>query len=248
MYERFIALPDPHGDHADHKSNQIAYEFMQDFEPEHVISLGDVFDFRPLRKGASKEDQAESMAEDVRMGKEWLRKFKPTVYCLGNHDARLWEAMEYNPNGIIMDLARQGVKDIEYICRENNTEIVPYNFKQCHRIGKANFAHGIQCPMHTAKATAEYYGAGTTFVGHTHSIDYYRSKHIVKAEAYVCGCLCKTDPAYAERRPNTSRWENGFAYGMIHKNTGEVTAWQAKGDGDGVWILPSEMNTYGGET
>lgn len=240
-YEKFVYLPDPHGDHQCERSNNMAYDFIQDFKPEHVIAGGDVFDFRNLRKGASQEDQMESMAKDVRMGKEWLRRFKPTVYLRGNHCERLWETAEYHANGMVMDIAQSGVNDIENIVAELGCHMIRYWQGQVHKIGQAKFAHGHMCPMHTAKATAEFYGAGTTFVGHTHSVDYYRAKGIDRCEAFVCGCLSRLDVKYAERRGNTSRWENGFAYGLIHKVSGEVMGFQARGLDNGDWIFPSEI-------
>ncbi len=240
-YERFVYLPDPHGDQQCEKSNRIAHEFMQDFKPEHIIAGGDVFDFRNLRNGASKEDQAESMEADVRMGKEWLLKFKPTTYLRGNHCERLWDASEHHANGMVQDVAQRGVRDITNIIDGLGCEMIKYDFKQCKRIGRAKFAHSLFCPMHTAKKGAEYYGAGTTFLGHTHSIDYYQAQGIDFAECFVAGCLSRLDPKYAERRANTSRWQNGFCYGMIHKISGHVMGFQARGLQNGEWVFPSEM-------
>ena len=59
--ERIIFASDLHGDLLDSQAVDALYAFTKEWKPHHKIFGGDLFDFRPLRKGATTEEKAETI-------------------------------------------------------------------------------------------------------------------------------------------------------------------------------------------
>ena len=91
--KRFVAVADSHGDMIDEESEKAVLAFISDFKPSVRVHLGDAFDFRCLRRGASDEEKADSLEDDWQMGTDFLRKFyeggKENAYLRGNHSFAL---------------------------------------------------------------------------------------------------------------------------------------------------------------
>jgi predicted MPP superfamily phosphohydrolase len=122
----FIFATDLHGDHQDHASVEALLKFCDIFNPDVRIFGGDLFDFRNIRRGAGVAEKQDSMSADVEAGMEFLSKFKPNVFLLGNHDKRLWDTANFSEHGMISDAAKMGIKDIEKKCRSIKCKILPY--------------------------------------------------------------------------------------------------------------------------
>ena len=80
-YRKFVAGFDLHGDMQDKEAVKKILDFtFKIFKPEVRIFGGDLFDFRCIRKGAGKAEQAESLMDDVAMGMDFLKEFRPHIY------------------------------------------------------------------------------------------------------------------------------------------------------------------------
>lgn len=236
-FKRFMVGFDVHGDQQDVEANRVFFNFSKIWKPEIRVCGGDLFDFRPLRRGASSEEQHESLREDLKQGKAWFNQFKPTHYLRGNHCERLWELAE-NGNGIAADFAGEGVREIEAMVAHHKCTMLPYHKRDgVLRLGHLKIIHGFACGIYAARQTALIYGS--TLFGHVHTIDEHSIPGLDRRVARACGALCKLDMSYNSRMPNTLRQANGFAYGVIAPS-GLYHVWQAESV-EGKWMLPSDF-------
>src|SRR6478609_621792 len=113
--KKFIVVSDVHGDKQDHVATDAALAFTADFKPEIRVIAGDLWDFGAIRKGASPEEQAESMASDYEAGRTFAMKFfkggAVNHLMLGNHDFRAIELAHSN-DAVRADLGHRMVGDI----------------------------------------------------------------------------------------------------------------------------------------
>lgn len=229
---------DIHGDQQDEKANKVFFEFAKSWKPRVRILGGDLFDFRPLRKGASEDERQESLQADLEAGKAWFNRFKPTVFLRGNHDERLWELAE-RANGVVGDYAAKGVAEIEAMVKRHKCKMLPYHKRHgIYHLGDIGFMHGFFPGINSTRQTALIYG--NTVIGHVHSIDVSSIAGLNRRVCRSAGCLCLLDLPYAARIPSTLRQDHGFQYGLHDTATGENQVFQAQQIG-GKWILPTEF-------
>ena len=87
----FVFASDLHGDKQNHEAVEALLKFTKEFNPDVRIFGGDLFDFSPLMRSADAAEKNASMEADVESGMEFLQKFEPNYFLLGNHDDRLWQ-------------------------------------------------------------------------------------------------------------------------------------------------------------
>ena len=114
----FVYASDLHGDKQDYEATHELLNFVEDFKPDIKIFGGDLFDFSPLMRNADAAEKNASMESDVEAGMEFLNKFEPDHFLLGNHDDRLWQTAQNHSVGLVRDTARMGIKDIQKVCRK----------------------------------------------------------------------------------------------------------------------------------
>ena len=90
-FKKFIVAADSHGELIHNESLSKLLGFCDTWKPHIRVDLGDVWDFAPLRGGASLNDQTRSISEDYQAGIRYLETFRPNLLTLGNHDSRIWE-------------------------------------------------------------------------------------------------------------------------------------------------------------
>lgn len=238
---KFVVFGDLHGDIHHPASVKVLRSFIQDFKPKLRVCIGDIWDFRPLRKGCSQDEASEGLRQDVQSGKQLVDLFKPTHVTLGNHDQRLWDEAEHG-RGLVQEYCQRGVDDLTSLFKKHNTTWVPYSVFEGIEIGNAYFCHGFRANLHAAKATAEDFSkpGRHIFFGHTHSVSRYKS--VSGTTAYNIGCMCELNMEYNQRRPNSLRWQNGFAAGEIHDD-GTVVCWVFTPDGN-KWNCVTEVKQY----
>ena len=100
---RFVFASDSHGDMADPEALEALWEFCKDYKPEVRVAGGDHFDLRALRRGVGSSDaeSGESLKADLEAGKDFLRRFRPTVYLWGNHEHRLDNLIASSGSGFV---------------------------------------------------------------------------------------------------------------------------------------------------
>lgn len=235
---RWCAVSDNHGDHADPDATRVFFEWMKHFKPQIRLHLGDCYDFRALRRGASEEERRESMRADIDAGNDFIKRYKPAVWLRGNHDERLWDGATHN-DARIADPCQSGIDRI----RDNagDCTIFPYHKRNgVHKLGDTTFVHGYHSGETATRNAAKIYG--NVVMGHNHFVDSQPIPGLERRVGRCIGCLCRLDADYNRAQANTLRQAHGWAYGFVTK-TGRTVTWQAQ-EIDGKWILPSEARTY----
>ena len=241
--QKFVFASDLHGDQQDSLTVEKLFKFLDIWQPDKVIFGGDLFDFRNIRKNAGAAEKSASTVADVEAGLDFLKKFKPNVFLLGNHDKRLWDVAEYDKHGIVRDYARQGVKHIQARCRSLRCKIIEYKAdKGYFDFGKLRFLHGFATGIYATKKHAEIYSpeAGCVLHGHTHAISHHVIPRINGGQGPALVCLAKFDMSYNVSQPARLVHKHGWAYGWIEGKDFEVL--QAK-EMNGKWQVIEKTKT-----
>lgn len=244
--KRFVAVADSHGDMIDEESEKAVLAFISDFKPSVRVHLGDAFDFRCLRRGASDEEKADSLEDDWQMGTDFLRKFfdggKENVYLNGNHCQRVFKLAD-SCSGLARDYARDGVKRFEQLMKKCRvSQHLPYDSRLgVLRLGNLKMVHGYACGIGAGSKMARAYG--NVLFGHVHTIEVAAvDSDEGPKEARCIGALCKTDMPYNAHQLNKLRHSNGFAYGYLFEN-GDYQLFQARKI-DGRFYAACDIHTY----
>lgn len=240
-FSRFVCAADNHGSNVDESAATAFHEFCKTYKAEHRIHLGDNWDFACLRRGASDEEKREPIRDDIDAGLAFLAKFKPTVFLRGNHDARLYDAVE-SDDGKLADFAGYLAADIEESLK--GVKVYPYCKRRgVHRMGKLAGIHGYHAGLNAARFMAQCYG--DSIGGHVHASDQARTARSDGAVGHTSGALCKLDARYNRAHANTLRQNAGWLYGLTWPN-GSFQVWHADRMDDGTWFLPSEWREVSG--
>lgn len=238
-FGRWMAITDNHGDMIDPQAERAAREFCKWFKPNRRIHMGDVWDFRALRRGAGDEEKREPIRADFDAGMELLSWFKPQVLLRGNHDERLFDCAANARNATLADFCLGYVSEIA--SRLKGVEVLPYSKRHgVYRMGHLKFIHGYNSGITAARLAAQAYG--NVLMGHVHACDVFSIPGLEPREGRAIGCLCRLDMDYNRAQLNTLRQAHGFAYGLVWPN-GKYTVWQAR-DIEGVWVFPSEFKIW----
>lgn len=242
---RFVIAADNHGQEIDPLVEKKFFEWLSDWKPQIRIHAGDLWDFSPLRNGASQEDKAESMEDDYDRGTEFARRLfaggESKHFLRGNHDERLWD-LRFRTEGVLRDFATQKTKEIEGRMKGWGVKTYPYDARLgvC-KIGHLQVIHGFRTGVGAAKAHATIYR--NCIFGHTHSQDVSPVENLDGPSlAMGTGCLCVIDMPYNARQTNKLRHQQGWVYGLIYED-GSYQAFQAKRVGD-RFNLASEIRSY----
>jgi predicted phosphodiesterase len=242
---RFVAVGDNHGDMIDSETESALFAFIEDFKPEVRVHLGDCFDFRALRKGASEDERRQSVSNDLVAGKKFIRDFfkggKENHFLRGNHDERLWRLLE-SSNGSVVDHAKLLVADIERSLKRAGAKVLPYDSRLgVLRIGHLKFIHGYAAGIGATAKHARSYGC--VIHGHTHTIEVAAvDSDDGPREARAIGALCQLDMPYNAHHLGKLRHSNGFAYGYLFEN-GDYQIFQARKI-EGKIYAASDIKTY----
>lgn len=215
--ERFLLGSDNHGDESDEHSVKAILEFKKDFKPDIVVHLGDNWDFRNLRRGASDDEKAESLSEDWEAGSQFISAFlggaRKAYFLRGNHDERLWMFRE-SATGLLRDYAADGIKRVEGICRQLKAKMLPYDSALgVLKLGHLSLLHGYHAGINAASMHARVYG--NCVFGHVHSQEVSAVASLEPAEARSIGCLCNRDMNYINAKTGKLRWAQGWGYGFL---------------------------------
>jgi hypothetical protein len=239
-YTPFIFASDIHGDCQDTAACNALFRFMRDWKPKIRVCGGDLWDFRALRKKASKKETEESTKADLAAGMSFLDAFKPTHFLRGNHDERLWDAAKDGgtQDGLAKDYAAEKVEAIETKLAGWRCTMLPYhNRRGVLKIGHLKFIHGFFCGVTAARQHALAYGS--CVFGHGHAIDVASAPGFDRRVARMVGCLCSLDMDYSRASVGALRYASGWAYGVIDERSGDYQVWQAEGI-NGKFVVAGE--------
>jgi hypothetical protein len=187
--------------------------FRDRYKPEVVIDLGDVHDFAALRAGAGgTPDEVAPLDVDYDAGVAWLRDYRPTHRCHGNHDHRAYKLADH-PRAIVKQAARSLIESIRQVDEANGTIVVPYKRRgNWITFGDTKFGHGFMFNAHAIRDHAEHFGK--CVIAHLHTPGEARGRRFDQPTAWCVGTLA--DPElleYADQRRNTDTWAHGFVWG-----------------------------------
>lgn len=231
---RFCAVGDNHGSLVSREDSETFFQFCKDFKPALKVHLGDNFDFANLRRGADPREEGDDMEPDLTAGFMFLEKFRPNVFLLGNHDWRLWKAMN-DSRGVVRQFAKDTVKQIGATCARMRCEVFPYHSREgVYKHGNLSFLHGYHAGVGAVARHARVYR--NCVFGHLHSNGCVTERGIDTPTAFVVGGLGDhSKMEYAAQRTATLAWGPGWAYGLINEKTGNYVVRIAT-KLDGQWI------------
>lgn len=242
---KFVAAADPHGDMQDPGAVGALMDFIKDWKPEVRAHLGDNWDLRNLRKGASDDEKAASLQDDWDMGNDFLRRFfdggKENYFLRGNHDERIYD-FSRSATGVLRDYANDGIKRIEATIKKCRAKMLPYDSADgVLRLGDLTAIHGYHAGMSAARMHAAVYT--NCIFGHVHTIESAPVASLLPAEARCIGCLCKRDMDYINKKTGKLRWAQGWAYGLLFDD-GSYQLFQTRNI-NGRFYAAENIITYG---
>ncbi len=215
----FIICADPHGDQVDGVTRDALFAHIKELKPVIRIHLGDNWDLRNLRKGATDDEKAESMKEDWEMGVDFMRQFfdggKINHFLRGNHDERVYKFQE-SCSGVLRDYADEAVKKLESTVKRSRANMLPYDSRLgILRLGSMKCVHGYFSGKNACARHAAVYRQ--VLFGHVHTDEAYpvESDEGPK-EARSIACICKIDMSYNQHQANKLRHRNGWASGQMY--------------------------------
>lgn len=212
--ESFVSATDLHGDRQEKTAVSLLKDFVEAFRPKWRIFKGDLFDFRAFRTGASKEEKMHSMRADFKAGMEFLDWYDPDVFIMGNHDQRLFDAVEkdgLHKSGPIADLASILIEQFEKATKK--VIVLPYDKRKgVWSYSGLKFTHGFD-GLDAASMAAVY---GNVIYGHGHAFESAPAPdHDGHRKAQMVGSLAQRDMTYNRAQTRTLRQQNGWAYGAF---------------------------------
>jgi hypothetical protein len=240
-YTTFIAAGDNHGDLFDEDTFLAIQEFIRSEKPTERIHMGDCFEFSSLRKGVSNENNESraSLKDDISAGLDFINMYRPTVFHKGNHDDRLELVISNSTNTHL----REYCEDLKFgINKELRAlgckKILPYHAELgVHRMGMITTVHGYTASDRSVQEHATHYAqpGGACLMGHLHRFEDVNAKKHGGAVGFSTACCMRIhDAHYAKNHLNTSKWANGFLYGVVEGNSYKVLK-AHKFNGQWIW-------------
>lgn len=237
-FKRFLVAGDNHGGLVDKTAVKILTNFAAQWKPDYRVHLGDLWDFSPLRRGASQEEKADGISDDFIAGLEFMDVFKPHFLTLGNHDDRVFQLAQHCADGMLRERCEELTVVIRRELEKRKVQTVTYKVGSHIKLpeGGPKFIHGFRSTVFPAKAHFENWGS--VIHGHCHKPDEHTARHVDGGKAYSVGCLADLSKlTYSDRQPAKLGHRQGFLYGLINTKTGAWNAWQVTNE-NGDWISP----------
>ena len=240
---RIVVMGDNHGSEGDKDTLDAILRFCRDFKPHHRVHLGDNWDLACLRKGVGQSDKEASwnaLHDDVQAGMDWLNAYRPTHFLYGNHDWRIKDAMHSTDSITKLDALKDVDNELRAALRSSGCRIVkPYTVHAGFvDIGPLTFTHGFFHGNDAVLKMAHRFNSGPgagLVMGHLHRAEQHNLERRGGGAVWICGCACRTDLQYAEKRPSTLRWQNSFMAFIVK---GEHYIGRQAHKFNGRWIMP----------
>lgn len=241
----FIAFGDNHGEMEDAEVSAALCRHikagMMGRPFDYRIHLGDCFDCKAWRRGASKGERESSIRKDKRMGLDFLWRTKPSVFLMGNHDDRIltWAEASVGPES---DAAHDFWSDLKEMLRKVGCKkVLPYNRKEGKfRLGPFTFIHGFRSGKQAVREEARTYclPGGCLIMGHLHRIHRENIEKDGGAVGISAGCVGDIDLMdYAKTTGAILTWGQGWVYGYYNKRTGKWRVFEAFKEGREIKVV-----------
>lgn len=218
--QRWIVLPDTHLPYEDRATLRALESYMADHKWDGWIHLGDLIDFNELSRfeaGNNRLDKVGAIQRSYAATAAFLDRHRKLVgpsarmvYIEGNHEDRITQYLEKNPEGVGMLEVPRALR-----LKERRIEWVPFwSTGQLFRLGNAYFCHGRATGKNHTGKMLDRYGV-CLYMGHLHDIQVTskaRWGDHKTLEAATLGCLCRYDQTYLKGNP--TNWMQAF--GVFH--------------------------------
>lgn len=222
-----MAIGCPHGKLANPKALEAVLTFADRWKPKHRIHLGDGFDTSCFRAGAKgTSDESSEQDPDTKAGVDFINKFRPTVFCMGNHEQRLVN-LATHPNELIALAANKVLAECLAPIKRLNAKLIPYRISRegWHELGGYRWGHGHLYGENYLRDSAESFG--NCVVAHAHRAGMQKGRRLDNATAYGVGTLADI-PAmhYASGRRSTLAWSSGMVFGEVCDEKAQLCLWE----------------------
>ena len=226
-WERVLAIGCSHGKLANPAALKAVLTFSERWKPKHRIHLGDAFDTTCFRSGAKgTPDESSPNEPDVKAGVKFLQQFRPTVFCMGNHEQRLVN-LTHHHNEIIAVAANHVLSECLAPIKRLNAKLIPYVITRegWHELGGYRWGHGHIYSENYLRDSAESFG--NCVVAHAHRAGVQKGRRLDNATAYGVGTLADI-PAmhYASGRRSTLAWSSGMVFGEVCGDKAQLCLWE----------------------
>jgi len=173
-----------------------------------------------------KSGDCDEPSADIFAGQKFLHQFRPTVFCMGNHEQRSVELCGSN-HAVVAVAANQMLKEMLSPIKDTGCKIVPYTVhdKGWFKLGGFRFGHGHLYGENYLRDTAEAWG--NTVVAHAHRAGVAKGRRSDNATAYGVGTLADVPQMeYANRRRSTLAWSSGFVFGEVCGDQAQLCLWE----------------------
>lgn len=215
-WEGIVSFGCSHGHFANKKFTDAILGFTERFKPKHRIHLGDAFDFTAFRSGAKgSADEGEPVDCDLNDGRELLLAFRPTVFCIGNHEDRIVRLAQH-PNTIIATAADSVLQKMMEPLKHCRARVIPYTVHNSgwFNLGGYKWGHGHLFAENYLRDTAEAWG--NTVVAHAHRAGIAKGRRSDNPTCYGVGTACDIEKmSYAKGRRATLAWSHGMVFGHV---------------------------------
>lgn len=239
-WRRIMAVGCEHGEHLCPAAQNTVLAFRDAYEPHIVLGLGDVRDFTAFRAGAKgTKDESADIESDFNAGSDWLRRYRPTHRCDGNHDYRVNKLVGHQ-NAVISYAASRVLNEIAEVDRENGTIVHPYHpIKQWFQFGGYRWGHGIMFNQTAMRDHAETFG--NCVIAHLHTPGMMPSRTMTPATCFCVGMMAnKHTMEYAMTFRNWHAWGHGCVFGEVSDTSAHLYLAKAEcGNGEPEdWSFP----------
>lgn len=213
---KMIAQPDTHVVHRDQKAVDVFLKFMEWYQPDIHLIMGDFLDAEGVSHWDSDDLKPREFIPEVVEARELLEcitgvtpntKFRG--YITGNHEDWLRQAMAAKLPTLFNGLKELGLMpDIEALLDLKKFGYEIFDLNNILRIGKAHFTHGLYAGANHPKKHLDTI-KGNIYYGHLHdTLSFHTPTINGMIEAASLGCLCRLDAKFLKGKPNN--WQHGF--------------------------------------
>jgi predicted phosphodiesterase len=221
--ERILIVPDTHVPYEDRRAVRLVLDVAKDFQPHHLIFLGDFWDFYSVSSHSKDPGRANDLEQEIEYGRKLVATIKgvagnpKTTFIAGNHEDRLTRYLMdkapalYNINSLPKVL---GLKEL-------GVDFVPY--KEAFQLGKILYTHDAGYAGANAHRQSFSAFQHSVVIGHTHRLAYeihgsaLGESHLAAMFGWL-GDAGQVD--YMHRIKIKRDWSHGFGLGYLNPQNG----------------------------
>lgn len=208
-----MIVADNHGNCIDVETETKLFSVIKEFKPDLRVHLGDCVNLNAWRDGASAVEKNDSIATDVDAGVAFIKKFRPDVMTMGNHDYRLIKRSREG-NADTREYATAMLDRMNTALRSCGTKTFAWGVKEgVWQIAGQRFIHGYSAGLTATLTMGRSFGRCVH--GHNHTGDIIWLPTYDGGFAQSVPSLCKnSDMEYQKGQINAFKHVEGFALGL----------------------------------